>query len=281
MAKKVSAMTELAAGALAANDYFVVSDISQNTDRKVAAGDIFDAASSAYARTWMDDANAAACMTTLAIAAFAQGWLADATLAAWLATVGLDVDLATLDLPANTTISTYAKTWIGAADNAAIRLATALPRGWQYESKADLTGVATKEVYSGGTDIDDIEFEILFYGITAAAGWTGYLSFEDSSGQVQTGYQVSRSLMYNATISNDFTNDTGFPISNIGAGIMQVRRMQDTNTYYGEIQYTSGGTTMYLVSGYITLAGELLAIHVDNVTGDWTGGDVLTTWKKD
>lgn len=57
----------------------------------------------------------------VAVSSFIEALLDDADLASALATLGLDVDLATLSLPASTTISAFIKTLLDDADAAAAR----------------------------------------------------------------------------------------------------------------------------------------------------------------
>jgi hypothetical protein len=63
--------------------------------------------------------NIALTTTALAVSAFVETLLDDADAAAFIATLGLDADLATLSLPASTTISAYGKTLLDDADAAA------------------------------------------------------------------------------------------------------------------------------------------------------------------
>jgi microcystin-dependent protein len=67
--------------------------------------------------------NVALATTVLAVSAFVETLLDDADAAAVLATLGLDADLATLSLPASTTITAFAKTLLDDA-NAAAMIAT-------------------------------------------------------------------------------------------------------------------------------------------------------------
>lgn len=76
---------------------------------------------STFGASLVDDADAGAALTTLGVSAFAQTLLDDANAAGVLTTLGVDTDVASLSLPANTTISTFGSTLIDDADAAAAR----------------------------------------------------------------------------------------------------------------------------------------------------------------
>lgn len=98
--KKISDLDELAASGLASGDFFVVVDTDVGTTKKLDADNVLDALSvTAFVKTLLDDANAAAILTTL----------------------GIDNDIATLSLPASTTISAFMKTVLDDATAVAAR----------------------------------------------------------------------------------------------------------------------------------------------------------------
>lgn len=83
----------------AVDDYVVVIDKSTGEVKSVTTANLVKVSKSAFAMTLLDDANAAALLTT----------------------IGLDTDLLTLALPASTTISAFIKTLLDDADAATAR----------------------------------------------------------------------------------------------------------------------------------------------------------------
>lgn len=100
MGTKISALTELAAGGLASGDFFAVVDTDAGTTKKLDADNVLDA---------------------LSVTAFAKSILDDATAAAMLTTMGIDNDILTLSLPASTTISAFMATVLDDATASAAR----------------------------------------------------------------------------------------------------------------------------------------------------------------
>jgi hypothetical protein len=70
--------------------------------------------------------------TGVTVTAFAETLLDDASAATFLATLGIDTDIVTLDLPANTTISAFIKTVLDDANAAAARATLGLRDTYKY-----------------------------------------------------------------------------------------------------------------------------------------------------
>lgn len=81
----------------------------------------------AFAQTLLDDADADTFLATLGFSVFVRTLLDDADTSAFLTSLGIDIDLLTLALPADTTISAYGKTLIDDADAATARTTLAIP----------------------------------------------------------------------------------------------------------------------------------------------------------
>lgn len=112
----------------------------------------------AFTKTIIDDANAAAVIATLGldadiatfsvpasttISAFGATLVDDANAATAIATLGLDADIATLSLPASTTISTFGASLVDDADASAARTTLGLVIGTNVQAyDADLTTIA-------------------------------------------------------------------------------------------------------------------------------------------
>jgi len=101
---------------------------------------------SAFVKTLLNDATAGDFQTTLGISAFVKTILNDADAATVLATLGLDADLATLSLPASTTISAFIKTLLDDASAIAalttLGIGNSFPQGHLVNGKIVVTDAA-------------------------------------------------------------------------------------------------------------------------------------------
>ena len=115
---------------------------------------------------------------SLSVSAFVQTLLDDADVAAFLTTLGLDVDLLTLSLPANTTISAFMKTLLDDTDAAAAR-ATLEVGAWTLVAASAYTATpASTSTITMATDLTatlvvgtPLKYTIggtVYYGIVSA-----------------------------------------------------------------------------------------------------------------
>ena len=133
------------------------------------AGDVEEIACTAAGRALLDDANAAAQLATLGldadlatlalpasttISAFGASLVDDANAAAALATLGLDADLATLALPASTTISAFGKTLVDDADATTALATLGAAAASHVHAAADITSglLANARIATGTPD---------------------------------------------------------------------------------------------------------------------------------
>jgi hypothetical protein len=139
-------------------------------------------------KTVIDDANAAAVMTTLGITAFMQGMVDDANLADWLTTMGLDADLATLALPANLTISAFIATVLDDAAAANARTTGGMVKDWTYTAQTATTSGTTVELTTA-IPSDCLEFEVMMLGVsTSANSQPPIIELGDTDGYDTAGY---------------------------------------------------------------------------------------------
>ena len=125
MGLKISELPLMGADVLVDGDWFAVVDVSENETRRISSTNLLDNHTTEFTRSLLDDATAAAFLTTLGldtdlvtfsvpanttISAFGKTIIDDADAAAVLTTLGLDTDLATISVPANTTISAFGAT---------------------------------------------------------------------------------------------------------------------------------------------------------------------------
>jgi hypothetical protein len=194
MGDKISGLTELGQGVLASGDWFIVTDVSDLTDgasgtsKKIDADNILDTLITAFGKTIIDDADAAAVMTTLGISAFAQTLVDDASAAALLTTIGLDNDLLTLALPASLTISAFGKTIVDDADAASVRTTIGAGTDWTYGSQIATTSGTTVELITT-IGASATEVEVLLLGVSHnAANQALLVQIGGTSGYKTTGY---------------------------------------------------------------------------------------------
>ena len=98
---------------------------------------------SAFVKTLLNDTTAGDFLTTLGISTFIKTMLNDADAATVIATLGLDADLATLSLPASTTISAFAKTLLDDASAIAalttLGIGNSFPQGFLINGKISVS----------------------------------------------------------------------------------------------------------------------------------------------
>jgi hypothetical protein len=276
MAKKVSAMTELAAGATAAGDWMVVEDLTAGTARKIALSNVLDAVTTDFSKSWMDDANAAAVMTTLGIDSFAQDWLDDADLDAFLTTVGLDVDLADLSIPANTTITSAGATLAAIADAATARDTLVVSDGWTWGSVATANDSSDSlELITGLSDENRV-IKVLVNNIVCT-NTSDHLVIQlgDEDGYDIAGYATQVIRLYGA-VGDETTATSGFSCSRAGStsggtsrgGVGILHNMGGTDrwlcSYHGSRPATVNRLIMSV--GHINMGKALTKIRL-NITG--------------
>lgn len=180
----------------------------------------------AFVETLLDDATAAAFLTTLGFSAFVQTILNDADAAAVLVTLGLDADLATFDLPASTTISAFIKTLLDDASAEAAKTTLGVLRrsylaglGMSHDTDTDHDIlVAEGEARDAGNSVDIILAAALAKQIDAtwAAG-------DDAGGMNDTDHPVGNDTWYHVFLLSDATGatvDVGFDTSVTAANLL-------------------------------------------------------------
>ena len=271
-------LNELGSGQLASGDWFVAVDTSDTTDsdegttKKVDADNIGDALLSAFVKTVIDDANAAAVMTTLGITGFMQGMVDDTNLSDWLTTMGLDADLATLALPANLTISAFIKTILDDADADAARTTAAMVRTWVYEAQMATTS-GTTVVLGTGLPAGILEIDIMFHKVSAAGNFeVPVVQLGDAGGYDVAGYEGVSWYQQGANVLEANVGDGFYGIGTavFGAsdqliGLMRLRRW-DVAEYIWNAYCVSMDTSSGFVGGYQgvhTMTGELTDIRIN------------------
>lgn len=288
MGKKVSAMTELTAGNLNASDYFIVKDTTAGTTKKLLAEGIIDDYITDFSETWLDDANAAAVLTTLGVESFAQDWLDDATLAAFLTTVGLDTSLATLSLPANTTISDIGKVLCAYTGYEDAVSHLSLRTGWTYESKVTCSGAQAIELATWTSDPAEIIVLLNHVDTTNATDGVVIQLEGDTSGYITSGYEGNVMRSYGANMDEQSAT-SGFALNRPGAssggtdrtGIAHIHRRTDGGQdWFCEYYGTRDASNTIMSNGFLDFNEDLVGLRLYNLTANFNGGYARVMWRE-
>jgi hypothetical protein len=282
----IASMTELTAGNLSADDFIVAYDASAGTDKKVPADEILEGLLSTFGKTLIDDADAATFLTTIGVSTFGQSMLDDANAAAILATLGLDADLATLALPANTTIDTYAATWGDDADAATLRATLGVVPVWTYDSQISLSGagpiVLTTSIPSGA-----VEVEVLIDIMSTDGADDIHIDMGDAGGYETSGYKNLVGLI-SATNSAEAGTASGFRffhVSGGGAGsnysgmIRLIRDGTDNNLWWAEGVGSNETTNVHTMVGWKTMSEALTSIRIGDSGNNFDEGEARVRYR--
>jgi hypothetical protein len=217
-------------------------------------------------------------LTTIAanITAAGHALLDDANAAAQIATLGLDADIATLSLPASTTISAFGKTLVDDADATAAIATLGLD--------ADIATLAlpastTISAY-GKTLVDDADAATALgtLGLTATATELNYTDGVTSAIQTQLDAKAADSAVVHDTGDETvagvktFSSDPIIPDEAYGVGWNGVLEPATKNAIYDKIETMGGGVTLEQV--YDALGDSVLVpgnnIDITHVDGSDT-----------
>jgi hypothetical protein len=220
-------------------------------------------------------------LSLYSVSAFAETLLDDANAAAVLATLGLDADLATLSLPASTTISAYGKTLIDDADAAAARATLAIVPADDSAFVTNITLAATVAAKAltvalktkAGTDPSAADkVQIAFRSATITSGAyvvrdvTAALSVVLSSGSTLGFTAALAGRIYIWALDNAGTVELALSRT---ADIFQESNLVST-TAEGGAGAADSATVMYSTTARSNLACRCLG-YIDITTGGTAG----------
>lgn len=269
--KKVTDFTEITAADVTTGDWLVVLDSDAGELKKIHPNNVIDHLASAYGQSLMDDANAAATLTTLGFSSLAQDLMGNANLAALLSSLSLDGDLATLTLPDNVTISSFMQ---GVLDDASVTAMGATTDLWT-DYKEGVFGSEVATTSGNSVTIDSaIPAEVNEIVVTIRSVSTDtdnedlVLRFITASGTKSTGYQCLV-LCLAAGSKNEESFTSGFALSGQDLfdsgdsldGYITFVRMDDS----GHKWFGYGGTNN--LTDFFQIAGAINTDPNERVTG--------------
>jgi hypothetical protein len=238
----------------------------------------------------LDDANAAAVLSTLGVTAFIQGMLDDANLSDWLTTMGLDADLATLAIPASLSISSFVETILDDADAAAALVSGSLERGWTYESQVSTASGSTAELATGLSS-DIMAFDVLMNGVsTDNASNPPTIELGDSGGYDTSGYSANYYYQEGGVFAEGgdteeipLAHPTGWAAGQALYGFIRFRRWDASEHlwHYDGTFVHSGNTILYRENGFHTLSAALDRVRLSTLDSGASldAGEARLRWK--
>ncbi|MHA2064700.1 MAG: hypothetical protein ACXABY_10030 [Candidatus Thorarchaeota archaeon] len=279
-------MTELTAGNLDSTDFIVAYDASAGTDKKVPADEIFEPLLSTFGKTLVDDATAAAFMTTLGISAIGQTLIDDADAAAVLTSLGIDTDLLTLAVQSNVSVDTYAATWGDDADADALRTTINICPNWTYDTQTATTSAGPIEI-STSIPSDAVEVEIFLDSVSADAA--GYMALEvgHSGGWETSGYEgglfsVSTAIVLEeASTSNFYFTLTSQQVDgSTFTGIIRLHRWDASeHLWFCTINSLNTAGSAQRGAGSITLSGALSKLRLTDGAASFDAGEARVRYR--
>ncbi len=281
---RISELDELTDGTVASGDYLVVVDTDVVETKKIQPQHIWDAQIVAFAESVFNAGNATEALTLLNFDAFAITWVDDPDLATLLATLGLDGDLATLDMAPSVTISAFMKTLLDDADAPTARTTLGTDQDWTYGSQVTLnsgTSVQIESAFpSGLTDI-----EILIEQPRSSLAHDLYAQIGDAGGLETSGYaSVMRHTVGSpADIDDEDSYTTGFLLA-AGASILTHGVYRLISWDVSEHLWMGFGQTentgkCQCGMGFKTLSGEITTLNILCSAGNFTQGEARVRYR--
>ncbi|MHA2066986.1 MAG: hypothetical protein ACXABY_21680 [Candidatus Thorarchaeota archaeon] len=281
----IANLTELTAGNLDAADFIVAYDASAGTDKKVPADEILEPLLSTFGKTLIDDADAAAFLTTVGITALGQTLLDDANAAAVLTTLGLDADLATLAIPANLTVDSFATGWADDADAATLRSTLGISSPWTYGSQVATTSGNTVTLTTAiPSDCVEVEVHINVQSITASA-WVG-IDIYGASGHSDSGYKSSDNWGNAASQTENsytshfiFASSAGVSGGTLHSGVMRLwKRSSGNDEWFCEYLVGAGTGHCKWGVGWKDVTETLTSIDI-TTSGTFDAGEARVRYR--
>ncbi|MHA2064703.1 MAG: hypothetical protein ACXABY_10045 [Candidatus Thorarchaeota archaeon] len=187
--EKISELEQMGENSIVAADFLVVDDTDAVETKYIKTENILDSYATAFGLSLIVAADAAAVYTLLGVDDFMKDVLQGSTAANILSSLGLDGDLLTLALPANTTISAYGESLLDDADADTVRATLNAERPWTYSAQKTIAGGSATEDIETSIPAWVTDIEILISNVNlSTTGALLHVQFGGASGWLTSGY---------------------------------------------------------------------------------------------